>query len=205
MWCSLGGLNIIWVVAIAFSFGQAMLQRSPRMPAGAHMEEVLGGVLFERKQSGLRLTPFGQRVATAAARVESEILALESALHAEQRVLSGKIRFTCSEAMANIVVMPCLREFRSRYPDIMVDLIADDHFLDFAVGEADVALREARGRKAPASLRGVCKTRPGVLIAARPTPSSTGIPKRLRRSTGIWSWAWKDRWAICLFRYGLRA
>jgi DNA-binding transcriptional LysR family regulator len=42
----------------------------------AHMEEVLGGVLFERKQSGLRLTPFGQRVATAAARVESEILAL---------------------------------------------------------------------------------------------------------------------------------
>jgi DNA-binding transcriptional LysR family regulator len=35
--------------------------------------EVLGGVLFERKQSGLRLTPFGQRVATAAARVESEI------------------------------------------------------------------------------------------------------------------------------------
>ena len=54
----------------------------------AHMEEMLGGVLFERTQSGLLLTPFGQRVATAAARVESEILALESALHTEQRVLS---------------------------------------------------------------------------------------------------------------------
>jgi DNA-binding transcriptional LysR family regulator len=107
----------------------------------AHMEEVLGGVLFERKQSGLQLTPFGQRVATAAARVESEILALESALHAEQRELSGKIRFTCSESVANIVVMPCLREFRSKYPDIIVDLIADDRFLDLAVGEADVALR----------------------------------------------------------------
>ena len=107
----------------------------------AHMEEVLGGVLFERKQSGLRLTPFGQRVATAAARVESEISALENALRAEQRVLSGKIRFTCSEAMANIVVMPCMRQFRSKYPDIIVDLIADDRFLDLAVGEADVALR----------------------------------------------------------------
>jgi hypothetical protein len=97
----------------------------------------LGGVLFERKQSGLQLTPFGQRVATAAARVESEILALGSALHAAQRVLSGKIRFTCSEAMANIVVMPCLREFRSKYPDIIVDLIADDHFLYCSKAYAD--------------------------------------------------------------------
>jgi molybdate transport repressor ModE-like protein len=112
----------------------------------AQMEEVLGGVLFERMQSGLRLTPFGQRVATAAARVESEILALESALHAQQRVFSGKIRFTCSEAMANIVVMPCLREFRSKYPDIIVDLIADDRFLDLAVEARPMSRCARHGR-----------------------------------------------------------
>jgi DNA-binding transcriptional LysR family regulator len=107
----------------------------------AHMEDALGAVLFERKQSGLRLTPLGQRIATAAARVESEILALESAIHAEQRVLSGTVRVTCSEAFANAVMMPCLREFRSKYPDIFVDLVADDRRLDLARGEADVALR----------------------------------------------------------------
>ena len=39
------------------------------------------------------------------------------------------------------MMMPCLREFRSKYPDIIVDLIADDRSLDLAVGEADVALR----------------------------------------------------------------
>jgi len=110
-------------------------------------------------------------------------LALESALHAEQRVLSGKIRFTCSEAMANIVVMPCLREFRSKYPDIIVDLIADDHFLDLAVGEADVALRAG--------------SRPeGTGIVARRLQDPDGHARRVRkvRFVGL----------ECLLQQGLR-
>jgi DNA-binding transcriptional LysR family regulator len=142
----------------------------------AHMEEVLGGVLFERKQGALRLTPFGQRVATAAARVESEILALESALHAEQRAHSGKIRFTCSEAMATS---------SAAYRDIIVDLIADDHFLDLAVGEADVALR-AGSRPEGA---GIVARRPqdtsGVFIAATHTPSSTIEIRTGRRDVAL--------------------
>jgi DNA-binding transcriptional LysR family regulator len=107
----------------------------------AQMEDALGGILFERRQSGLQITPLGERIATAAARVESEIMALESALHAERRVISGTVRFTCSESFANAVMVPCLREFRRRYPDIVVDLISDDRRLDLARGEADVALR----------------------------------------------------------------
>jgi molybdate transport repressor ModE-like protein len=107
----------------------------------AHMEDVLGRVLFERKQSGLRLTPLGQRIAAAAAQIESEIVALESAIHAERRVVSGTVRFTCAESFANAVMMPWLREFRAKYPDIIVDLITDDRRLDVARGEADVALR----------------------------------------------------------------
>jgi DNA-binding transcriptional LysR family regulator len=107
----------------------------------AQMEDSLGGILFERRQSGLQITPLGERIATTAGRVESEIIALESALHAEQRVISGTVRFTCSESFANAVMVPCLREFRRRYPDIIVDLISDDRRLDIARGEADVALR----------------------------------------------------------------
>src|ERR1700739_4546996 len=60
----------------------------------AEMEDLLGGTLFERRQSGLRITPLGERIATAAARVESEIMAPECGLHADRRVLSGTVRFT---------------------------------------------------------------------------------------------------------------
>jgi DNA-binding transcriptional LysR family regulator len=107
----------------------------------SQMEDSFGGILFERRQSGLQITPLGERIATAAARVESEIMALENAWHAEQRVVSGTVRFTCSESFANAVMVPCLREFRRRYPDIVVSLISDDRHLDLARGEADVALR----------------------------------------------------------------
>jgi DNA-binding transcriptional LysR family regulator len=107
----------------------------------AHMEDTLGALVFERKQSGLRLTPLGQQIANAAARVEGEILAVESAIQAEQRVLSGSVRFTCSEAMANALIVPSLREFHSKYPNILVDLITEDRRFDLARGEADVALR----------------------------------------------------------------
>jgi DNA-binding transcriptional LysR family regulator len=107
----------------------------------AQMEDSLGDILFERRHSGLQITPLGERIAKAAARVEAEIMALESALHADQRVISGTVRFTCSESFANAVMTPCLREFRRRYPDIVVDLISDDRRLDLARGEADVALR----------------------------------------------------------------
>jgi DNA-binding transcriptional LysR family regulator len=70
------------------------------------MEDSLGGILFERRQSGLQITSLGERTATAAARVESEIMALESALHAEQRMISGTVRFTCSESFANAAMVP---------------------------------------------------------------------------------------------------
>jgi DNA-binding transcriptional LysR family regulator len=107
----------------------------------AQMEDSLGDILFERRHSGLQITPLGERIAKAAARVEAEIMVLESALLAEQRVISGTVRFTCSESFANAVMTPCFREFRRRYPDIVVDLISDDRRLDLARGEADVALR----------------------------------------------------------------
>jgi DNA-binding transcriptional LysR family regulator len=105
------------------------------------MEGELGGKLFERRRSGFQITPLGERTATAAARLESEIMALESAWQAEQRVISGTVRFTCSDSFANLIMAPCLRQFRSDYPNIVVGLIADDRCLDLARGEADVALR----------------------------------------------------------------
>ena len=55
----------------------------------ARIEEAAGADVFERKQSGYHLTALGQRIAATAARVEDEVKALESAIDAEQRMLSG--------------------------------------------------------------------------------------------------------------------
>lgn len=107
----------------------------------AHIEADIGASLFEARQSGRVLTPLGQSVAAAAERIESEVVALQSAIAAQQRVLSGSVRFTSSEAYANRIVAPCLAAFRKQYPGIMVELVTDDRRLDLSRGEADVALR----------------------------------------------------------------
>jgi DNA-binding transcriptional LysR family regulator len=107
----------------------------------AQIEEVIGATLFESRQSGQILTPLGQMVATGAERVETEVLAVQRAIEARQRVLSGSVRFTSSEVYANYVVAPYLRNFREQYPGVRIELITDDRRLDIARGEADVALR----------------------------------------------------------------
>lgn len=107
----------------------------------SQLEAELGGTLFERRQSGFQITPLGERIAAAAARIEIEITALEDTWRAERRVVSGTVRFTCSALFANLVIVPCLREFHERYPDVVVTLMADDRRLDVARGEADVAIR----------------------------------------------------------------
>lgn len=107
----------------------------------AHIEKTIGRDLFESRQSGQVLTPLGQIVAAGAERVEVEILALQSAIDAQRRIVSGAVRFTSPDVYADRVVAPFLRSFRQQYPDITVELIADDRQLDVARGEADIALR----------------------------------------------------------------
>ena len=55
--------------------------------------------------------------------------------------MSGVIRVTASDIVANIVVNPMLAEFFERYPDIKVELITTDRRLNLARGEADIAIR----------------------------------------------------------------
>lgn len=107
----------------------------------AQIESAIGADLFESRQNGQILTPLGQIVATGAERIESEVLALECTITAQQRTLSGSVRFTSSEVLANGIIAPFLRNFRKLHPAVMIELIADDRRLDIGRSEADVALR----------------------------------------------------------------
>jgi len=107
----------------------------------AHLEQTIGSELVERRQSGYRLTDMGRRVAEAAERIDVEVINLENAVEASKRSLAGSIRFTSSERITNFVIAPWLAEFRRLHPDISIELIGSDRYLDVGGGEADVAIR----------------------------------------------------------------
>lgn len=105
------------------------------------LEAAVGAPLFQRRRSGQTLTPAGQLAAETAERIERELQAFNDALAARQRTISGSVRLTTSETLANRLITPCLREFRRLHPHIQIELITADERLDVARGEADVALR----------------------------------------------------------------
>lgn len=107
----------------------------------AALEEDLGAQLFERHQSGYRLTELGESVRGNAERIEAEAQAIADAIAQQRRHLAGVVRVTTNESMANAFVTPWLAEFAELYPDIRIQMIVDDRRLDLARGEADVALR----------------------------------------------------------------
>ena len=150
----------------------------------AHVETAVGAELFERLQSGYRLTPLGQRVATAAGRIDSEVMTLERAIEAERRLLSGSVRVTTSEAFATLAIAPLLKGFREQHPGILVELIADDRRLDLAGGEADVAVR---GSSAPEGAGVVARRLPHVawsVYCNRAYAEAHGVPTTLQALDG---------------------
>lgn len=107
----------------------------------AALEDALDVRLFDRLQAGYRLTEAGEEILADAERVEREAAALEAKLEAKRRRLSGVVRATTTEIMANTFLTPCLVDFADAYPDIRVELLIADHKVDLLRGEADVAIR----------------------------------------------------------------
>ncbi|MET0295460.1 MAG: LysR family transcriptional regulator [Caulobacter sp.] len=104
------------------------------------LERALGLKLIERSQAGSRLTAGGEKLLPKAEKIEAEFAALWQQVGAFQRDLSGTLRLTLSDLSANMM-MPALADFRTLYPEITVELIITDRFLDIAAGEADIAMR----------------------------------------------------------------
>lgn len=154
----------------------------------AELETTLGAALFERRQSGYHLTALGQRVAQAAARVEDEVSGLVNSICADHRELTGRVRVTTPEMLANLLITPWLRTFRKEHPAITVELIADDRHLDLARGEADVALRATIRRPEPLQGAGIVArklARVGWSIyCSRSYAEENGVPETLEALDG---------------------
>jgi DNA-binding transcriptional LysR family regulator len=108
----------------------------------AELEERLGRRLVMRHLSGYHLTELGGELRPSAERVEAAVMAFERDLAACDKGLAGIVRVTTGSVLAErLRRAPLLDAFHSRYPDLRVELITSDRFLDLSKGEADIAIR----------------------------------------------------------------
>jgi DNA-binding transcriptional LysR family regulator len=108
----------------------------------AELERRIGRELVKRHATGYRLTEFGEEMLPYAEEIERAALAFGQRKAAIDRGEAGLIRVTCPEPIVyRIMKSSLLDRFHARHPNLRVEFVMSDKYVDLSNGEADVALR----------------------------------------------------------------
>jgi DNA-binding transcriptional LysR family regulator len=106
----------------------------------SELEARLGLRLVERSPSGYRLTAAGALVLPQAQQVAANVAAFRQKV--AEAAHAGILRLTCPEPIAiRLTRSGFVDRFHARHPDIRVQFVLADRYIDLSKGEADVALR----------------------------------------------------------------
>ena len=157
--------------ARALATNQSTVQR--RLTA---FERRIGKPLATRSPSGYRLTELGRELVAHAEAVDQAVVAFEQQLESASRAVSGVLRVACPEPIVYRITQSTLLErFKAKHPNLRVEFVMSDKYVDLSKGEADVALRsgdtddaELVGRKIADSLWAVYASEDYVAKHGRP-------------------------------------
>lgn len=108
------------------------------------MQERTGARLLQRTPRGYELTALGEAVLGNAERMEAEAIAVERMVQGRDVALSGVVRLTTVEVVANLLLPRALVALQARYPAITLDVLTESRSLSLSKREADIAIRMTR-------------------------------------------------------------
>ena len=113
----------------------------------------LNSDLFEIGPGGHSLTQAGERLLAYAEEMERAALLAGSALSGERTRFAGKVRISLAEGLATWIVGPVLPQLQARHPEIALDMVTGNGFLNPSRREADLAVMLARPTRGPLHVR----------------------------------------------------
>ena len=105
------------------------------------LEEQLGNKLFDRSVNGWMITPLGERLIESAEHMAEEAHTIERFVLAESQELRGRLRLTVGDICTQQLVMPAIKAFIKKYPEVDLEIVATRDDLNLSAREADIALR----------------------------------------------------------------
>jgi DNA-binding transcriptional LysR family regulator len=120
------------------------LQQSTMSRRLEAMEARAGARLLQKTPRGYELTPLGEAVLGNAERMEAEAIAVERVVQGRDVALSGVVRLTTVEVIANLVLPRAIAALHAQYPGISVDVLSESRSLSLSKREADLAIRMTR-------------------------------------------------------------
>ncbi|EOU1294820.1 LysR family transcriptional regulator [Cronobacter sakazakii] len=142
-------LRIFVAVTEAGSFvagGKAMgLTRSAAGKALARLEAYLETRLFQRTTRSLSLTAEGHAFYHRCCQILEDLADAESSIRQNPPLAKGILRLTVSEGYGKMIVLPFIREFLHRSPDVSIEVSFSDRVVDLVEEGFDLALRVGSG------------------------------------------------------------
>jgi DNA-binding transcriptional LysR family regulator len=173
-----GDLEVFTLVAEQGSFSAAgrRLKLAPSSVARVidRIEARLGTRLLLRTTRSLTLTPEGATYLSSARRILADLRETEQSI-ADQSSPKGRLRLSISQLFGKMFVVPLLRDFMQKYPDILLEVISTDTVVDIAAGQADVAIRLGPLPDGPLTARKLGETHK-VIVASPSYLAHRGTP-----------------------------
>ena len=143
----------------------------------ATLEQRLETKLLNRTTRQLHLTEAGQEYYQHCIRILDDVAESEASIGAGKSLLTGSLRITAPVMFGRLFIAPLLWEFQQQYPDIKIEFIMNDSYIDLIKEGIDLAIRA--GKLADSSLvarkLGVCPEQ--ALVASPEYLAEHGEPK----------------------------
>lgn len=127
--------------AAAPDFGVPASTLSRRIAA---LERRVGVRVLERTTRSLRPTEVGELLAERGRRVRSELAAAEQLVSDHQRTPRGVLRISVPTPTASDLLGPPIAEYVRRYPEMKLEIVAEDRIVDLIEEGFDASIRLAR-------------------------------------------------------------
>lgn len=161
----------------------------------AELEEQLGVRLIERSAKGLELTEAGQLLLS---RTEGPLHEVADALTAAREgtgQVSGRLRIATPVLFAQLAMGRLTAEFRRLYPDVTIDVVAEDRVVDLVDEQFDVAIRP--NPRPDSALVGRCFAQDRLVVVAAPSIAMPPPgPEPVRVEAVVNAFRDGDTWAL---------
>ncbi|MFL6700541.1 MAG: LysR family transcriptional regulator [Vitreoscilla sp.] len=170
------------MVAIHGGFGRAS-RASGRSKATlsrrvADLEEQLGVRLIERSAKGLDLTSAGQQLLSRTEGPMHEVVDAFTAAREGTDKVAGRLRVAAPILFSQLAMGRLSAEFRGLYPDVNIEVVAEDRVVNLVDEQFDVAIRP--NPRADTALVGRCFAKDRLVVVAAPS-----IPMPRPRKTPV--------------------
>ena len=107
----------------------------------AELERHLEAALLLRSSRHVTLTDLGKTYLNRCRQLVDDLDELESSVHADVEDLTGQLRISAPTTFSELYLAPALHEFRQRHPQVTIELILADSFIDLHQYPYDMAIR----------------------------------------------------------------